>query len=384
MSNSSSVATVFVNFKSAFDQLWFAGCFGKLLRMGISKADIKWIGVWLYNRRAVVEIAGKRSRWFPIKRGGPQGSCFTPILFITYHSDMEKFLCMAMSFFFADDLAAVIAARTGIRFTEQCIDLERRLNHFFALLEFYAILSVQPINYIKTQAMFSARAVSYPNPMPRISCGGYAIEWVKTYKYLGYWVATKIGWGNMVNRFRIRIRQQVSMINSIRFTGTTSPSLRRILFSTFVLPFFTWLFVLFPLFTHAQITDLSHYYYTSLKRIYHCLHWNDLFFSFAYNEKSLEDHVFNYWTKYLKNMANPNSIDGMLLQEQCWLNNIRAQWQQGNLPIKCLRRSKRFVPHIDVLTRSIQWLEEYEGAGDSIFELNSEELELFSEFSETF
>ncbi|CAF2251816.1 unnamed protein product [Rotaria magnacalcarata] len=140
--------------------------------MGISKADIKWIGVWLYNRRAVVEIAGKRSRWFPIKRGGPQGSCFTPILFITYHFDMEKFLCIAMSFFFADDLAAVIAAITDIRFTEQCIDLERRLNHFFALLEFYAILSVQPINYIKTQAMFSARAVSYPNPMPRISCRG--------------------------------------------------------------------------------------------------------------------------------------------------------------------------------------------------------------------
>ncbi|CAF4289703.1 unnamed protein product, partial [Rotaria magnacalcarata] len=37
-------------------------------------------------------------------------------------------------------------------------------------------------------------------------------------------------------------------------------------------------------------------------------------------------------------MANPNSIDGMLLQEQCWLNNIRAQWQQGNLPIKCILR----------------------------------------------
>ncbi|CAF4528606.1 unnamed protein product, partial [Rotaria magnacalcarata] len=161
MSNSSPVATVFVDFKSAFDQLWFAGCLGKLLRMGISKADIKWIGVWLYNRRAVVEIAGKRSRWFPIKRGGPQGSCFTRILFITYRSDMENFLCMEMSFFFADDLAA-------------------------------AILSVQPINYIKTQAMFSARVVNYPNPMPRISCGGYAIEWVKTYKYLGYWVTTKI------------------------------------------------------------------------------------------------------------------------------------------------------------------------------------------------
>ncbi|CAF3275258.1 unnamed protein product [Rotaria sp. Silwood2] len=140
--------------------------------MVISKADIKWIGVWLYNRRAVIEIAEKRSHWFPTERGGPQGSCFTPILFITYHSDTEQFLCMAMSFFYADDLAVVIAARIGIQFTKQCIDLECRLNPFLVLLEFYAILFAQPINYIKTQAVFFARAFNYPNPMPRISCGG--------------------------------------------------------------------------------------------------------------------------------------------------------------------------------------------------------------------
>ncbi|CAF3423279.1 unnamed protein product [Rotaria sp. Silwood2] len=83
-------------------------------------------------------------------------------------------------------------------------------------------------------------------------------------------------------------------------------------------------------------------------------------------------------------MPNPNSVDGMALQEQCLLNNIRSQWQQDNLPIKCLRRSKRFVPRTDVLTRFILWLEEYGGVGDSIFEFNSEELELFAEFSDTF
>ncbi|CAF1251423.1 unnamed protein product [Rotaria magnacalcarata] len=35
-------------------------------------------------------------------------------------------------------------------------------------------------------------------------------------------------------------------------------------------------------------------------------------------------------------MANPNSIDDMLLQEQCWLNNIRSQWQQGNFQLNVL------------------------------------------------
>ncbi|CAF4371217.1 unnamed protein product, partial [Rotaria sp. Silwood2] len=158
MSNSAPVATVFVDFKSAFDQLWFEGCLGKLTRMGIPLAFVKWIRVWLEGRRATIDIQGKRSRWFSIRRGGPQGSSFTPTLFIAYHADMEAFIPMAMSFFFADDLAAVVAGQMGIRYTDQCIDLERRLHSFFVHLEYYSALAVQPINYSKTQVMWSARA----------------------------------------------------------------------------------------------------------------------------------------------------------------------------------------------------------------------------------
>ncbi|CAF4642873.1 unnamed protein product, partial [Didymodactylos carnosus] len=165
--------------------------------MGIPKAFVNWIRVWLTNRRGRIEVNGKLSRWLAILRGGPQGSCFTPTLFITYHSDMEDFLPIAVSFFFADDLAAVTAGRIGIRFTDQCIDLERRLHRFFEYLEFYAILAVQPINYPKTKAMFSARAVCYPNPLPDLHCGTASIEWVKIFKYLGYWISTKIGWGHI-------------------------------------------------------------------------------------------------------------------------------------------------------------------------------------------
>jgi Reverse transcriptase (RNA-dependent DNA polymerase)/Endonuclease/Exonuclease/phosphatase family len=83
MSNSSPVATVFVDFKSAFDQLWFEGCLGKLGKLGIPRAYINWIREWLNGRQAVIEIQGKRSNWFPIQRGGPQGSSLTPTLFIT-------------------------------------------------------------------------------------------------------------------------------------------------------------------------------------------------------------------------------------------------------------------------------------------------------------
>ncbi|CAF1576130.1 unnamed protein product [Rotaria magnacalcarata] len=110
MANSSPVATIFVDFKAAFDQLWFEGCLGKLKRMGIPRDYLRWINTWLTGRRAFIEIDGEISRWFNISKGCPQGSIFSPTLFITYNSDMGDFLGGCMSHFFADDLAAILAA----------------------------------------------------------------------------------------------------------------------------------------------------------------------------------------------------------------------------------------------------------------------------------
>ncbi|CAM4741603.1 unnamed protein product [Rotaria magnacalcarata] len=358
MSNSSPIATVFVDFKSAFDQLWFEGCLGKLTRMGIPIAFVNWIRAWLSDRSSV-----------------------TPTLFITYHSDMADFLPGAMPFFFADDLAAVLAGQIGIRFTDQCIDLEHRLHTFFEQLEFYAILAVQPINYSKTQAMFSARAVCYPNPLPQVYCGDHKVEWITSFKYLGYWLSTKLGWGHIINKTKLIVRQRTALVNSFRISGTSSTHLRRTLFSTFVLPYFTWLFGLFPLFTELQRTSLNHLYFTLLKRAYRCQCWEDLIFSSMYNEKHLHDYCYAYWEKYLKALGK--SKDGYLLWEQSDLNDYRSKWQEGDSSIRCLRRSKKFVSHRNVLEQSITWMATH-GTSDSVIHYSYDDFLCFTRFPDSF
>ena len=62
ISNSPPIATLFVDFKATSDQLWFEDCLGKLKRMGILRAYLRWIESWLKERRAYIEIAGKKSR----------------------------------------------------------------------------------------------------------------------------------------------------------------------------------------------------------------------------------------------------------------------------------------------------------------------------------
>ena len=381
MANSAPVATVFVDFKSAFDQLWFEGCLGKLSRMGIPKAYITWIESWLSDRRAVIEIGGCRSRWIAIQRGGPQGSVFTPTLFITYHADMADFIPGAMSFFFADDLAAVIAGRMGVKFSEQCLDLEKRLHEFFTQLEFYSILSCQPINYAKTQAMFSARAVCYPNPLPELKCGGHRIDWMTSYKYLGYWLTTKLGWGNIIGRTKIMTRQRTALVNSFKYSGVSSTNLRRMLFLTFVLPYFTWLFAIFPLFTETQREDLNHLYLTLLKRIRYCQYWEDNLFMSMYSERSLHDRCYSYWEKYLKKLDKHR--DGFLLTEQLELNKHRSKWQDGHSRIHCLRRSKRFTSHMVTLGKALRWLEDH-GTSNSVIELPVDDLNALKLFPESF
>ena len=63
---------------------------------------------------------------------------------------------------FVDDLAVVIEGRIGVKYTLQCLDVERKLKQLLDYLEHYIVLAVQPINYTKTVWMWAARAVKLP------------------------------------------------------------------------------------------------------------------------------------------------------------------------------------------------------------------------------
>jgi hypothetical protein len=225
MSNSSPVCTIFVDFRAAFDQLWFSGCLGKLRRVGIPISYLNWIEAWLLNRRCFIEISSKKSRWFSIGKGCPQGSVLSPTLFISYNCDMGQFLSGCCSHFFADDLAAIVAGQLGVRYTDQCIDLEKRTKSFVDHLEYYSCLSGQPINLSKTEALFSSRAIGLPKfDINFLNHNNEEkIKWAKEFKYLGYWISPKLGWGNMINKSMVKIRQRISLIKSFKLYGSSSP-----------------------------------------------------------------------------------------------------------------------------------------------------------------
>ncbi|CAF3173490.1 unnamed protein product [Rotaria socialis] len=259
MSNSAPVCTMFVDFRAAFDQLWFLGCIG-LRNLGIPSSFLSWIEVWLNNRRCFIEINGNKSHCFSIEKGGPQGSVLTPTLFITYNCDMCSSLSGCINHFFADDLAEIMAGQLGINYSSQCLDLEKRIKVFLDNLDYYSCLSDQPINFNKTKAMFSARAIGHRKFFINfLQDTMNIIEWTSEYKYLSYIISPKLGWGKFLKYMMTKIRQRISLIKSFKIFGCSSSYLRKTLFLSHVLPIFTWIYPIYPLLSENQQNDLSHF-----------------------------------------------------------------------------------------------------------------------------
>ncbi|CAF4194111.1 unnamed protein product, partial [Rotaria magnacalcarata] len=365
MSNSSPISTIFVDFRTAFDQLWFDDCIGKLRCLGIPPAYLNWIYAWLLDGRSFIEINETRSRWFNIDKGCPQGSVLSPTLFITYNCDFGSSLASCTSHLFADDLAVIVADQLGIKYSYQCLDLEKRIKIFIDHLEYYSYLTDQPINTNKTQALFTARAIGHPKIDIHFNSGSKEkINWVPEYKYLGYLISSRLGWDKFLKLF-----------------GCTSPTLRKTLFLSFVLPIFTWVYPIFPFLSVKQQSELSHFYFSSLGRIMFCLHWNENFFAFAMDEKSFEDRCAAYWERYLYALAD--SADGMLLFEKANLNVLRQSWINKDFSIKCLRKSKRFVSNESVIETVVNWLNSVPSLS-SIPNYEVDEILLLEDFPESF
>ncbi|CAF2948356.1 unnamed protein product [Rotaria sp. Silwood2] len=382
MSNSSPISTIFVDFRTAFDQLWFDCCIGKLRCLGIPPAYLNWIYAWLLDRRSFIEINETKSRWFNIDKGCPQGSVLSPTLFITYNCDLGSSLASCTSHLFADDLAVIVAGQLGIKYSYQCLDLEKRIKVFIDHLEYYSYLTDQPINTNKTQALFTARAIGHPKFDIHFNSGSKEkINWVPEYKYLGYLISSKLGWDKFLKFIMNKVRHRISLIKSFRLFGRTSPTLRKTLFLSFVLPIFTWVYPIFPFLSVKQQSDLSHYYFSSLRRIMFCLHWSENFFAFAMDEKSFEDRCAAYWERYLYALAD--STDGMLLFEKANLNVLRQSWINKNFSIKCLRKSKRFVSNESIIETVVSWLNSVPSLS-SIPNYEVDEIQLLEDFPESF
>jgi hypothetical protein len=161
-----------------------------------------------------------------------------------------------------------------------------------------------------------------PQELPRVNSGDDdKINWRQEYKYLGYIISSKLGWGKLIKETECKVRKRVALIRSFKLYGCSSPSLRKALFYSHVLPIFTWIYPIYPLLTRNQQDGLSKFYYTSLRRTLSSLMWNENLFAYFLDELSLEDRCSSYWNRYLITLSD--SLDGSLNFEKVgWIRSF--------------------------------------------------------------
>ncbi len=80
MDNQEDSALIFLDQSKAFDRIYHGGL----------KAKLRTIGVYDYldNRTICVSLDGKKSKWYKVTAGVPQGSILGPLMFLIYINDM--------------------------------------------------------------------------------------------------------------------------------------------------------------------------------------------------------------------------------------------------------------------------------------------------------
>ena len=94
------------DFFKAFDCVWHAALFHKLISAGLPPSFARWTQSFLSDRRACVVYQSHKSRSFRVRRGVPQESVLGPVLFSLFINDLPASLPSSVSCcHYADNLA---------------------------------------------------------------------------------------------------------------------------------------------------------------------------------------------------------------------------------------------------------------------------------------
>ena len=245
LSMNTAAAGLFIDYKSAFNQLWFQGLWLKLKRLECPLNLIAWLRHYLTGRSAYIDINGSCSAQFPLLKGVPQGSCVGPVLFILYHHDMlDSISPVHWKHLFADDLSVVFAPSPTLAAANMMLTLADQIKEVLQQLLQYSIMWKQDINFKKTFWILFHRQVA-PR-IPDITVDGRRIDHVKRFKYLGTILDAKLSFIPHINQVRTKIKTNLNIFKRIASTRMMSESVRYRLFNAYIRPHFQSLLTIFP------------------------------------------------------------------------------------------------------------------------------------------
>jgi len=123
------VSTLFLDVKGAFDNVESPSLLSLLRGKGVSPYLVQWVGSFLRNRTCRLTFQGSPRAFAPVSVGVPQGSPFSPLLFVIYVSALHLEIPRSLIISYVDDFAVTVASpsyRTNVRLVQNSFTALKR------------------------------------------------------------------------------------------------------------------------------------------------------------------------------------------------------------------------------------------------------------------
>lgn len=121
--NKEVIIAVFLDIEKAYDMMWKEGVLIKLHRMRVGGRVFNWVKDFLFGWKIQVRIGSEVSNQYTVVNGTPQGSDFSPLLFIIMINDIFfKLLADLGRLLFVDDGALWRNVEFIVRKIKEAVD----------------------------------------------------------------------------------------------------------------------------------------------------------------------------------------------------------------------------------------------------------------------
>lgn len=209
LKNKEYIAVVFLDLEKAYDLLWKKGVIYKCHALGLRDNMLKWIIAFLQDRKCVVKINDQYSDEFTLKKGIPQGSVISPVLFNIMLSDLDMFDRDAIDkttiSIYADDIAIWCSGRNLNHLQSK---MQQALNHIMEWCNKWDMRISAP----KSAVMVFTN--KHTNNI-QLTINGQVLQQYSEYKFLGVWFDEKMLWKKHISIMKEKCMKRINLLRCI-------------------------------------------------------------------------------------------------------------------------------------------------------------------------
>ena len=203
-------ASVFIDFRKAFDCVQHPVLLGKLRKLGFSGLVVDWVDSYLTDRKQRVYANDSYSDYLNVTQGVPQGSVLGPLFYIVYANDIAQIVNNCKLALYADDTVLYTSHGdfgVSIRNLQEDIDS----------LADWCIANGIKANTEKTKVMvFGSKCCLAKLPLFEIKFGDVTLQTVSSYKYLGLTLDAQLNYNLHVNRVIRSVSDKLKQFQRLR------------------------------------------------------------------------------------------------------------------------------------------------------------------------